>query len=194
MAELDVKKVLAHLVEDGGTVVVEVSGIDSLPVTVSHEKIKSEHVSVNEIFSNPSAQTADWKVVTANKSLTIDVDKASPTSADRTAAISGTTDLTLYLNPTDTKGKSGTVVAEVSSVVLGDTVTNSEVTSNHVVVKSILGNPSAQTADWKVETYDGSFKIDADVLNPTAADRAAALSGTTSATLYLTVESAGSQS
>ena len=195
MAELDVKKVLAHLVEDGGTVVVEISGISSLPVTVSHDKIKSEHVSVNEIFSNPSAQTADWKVVTANKSLTIDVDKASPTSADRTAAISGTTDLTLYLNPTDTKGKSGTVVAEVSSFSsLPVSVTNSNVTANHVVVKSILGNPSAQTADWKVTTADGSFTIDVDEVNPTTAQRTAAISGSTTATIYLTVESAGSQS
>lgn len=181
MPQLDVKNLLAHLVEDGGTVVVTTEEFSSLPQTITNEKILAEHVVVNEVLTNPSAQTADWKVVTANGSLTIDVDLASPTEADRTAAISGTTAITLYLNPTDTKGKSGTLVIEqtgVSSLPL--TISNTGLTSNHVVVKSILSNPSAQLADWTVTTSDGSLTI--------SSDAASAISGTTDLTLYLTIE------
>lgn len=181
MPQLDVKNLLAHLVEDGGTVVITTDEFSSLPQTVSNSKILAEHVSVNEVLTNPSAQTADWKVVTSNGSLTIDVDLDSPTTDDRTAAISGTTAITLYLNPTDTKGKSGTLVLTQSSVSsLPVTITDSGISANHVVVKSVLSNPSAQIADWEVNTSDGSLTI--------SSDSESAISGTTDVTLYLTIE------
>lgn len=183
MADLDVKKLMAHLVEDGGTVVVTTDEFSSLPQTVTNSAIKAEHVSVNEILTNPSAQTADWKVVTADGSLTIDVDLASPTTADRTAAISGTTGITLYLNPTDSKGKSGTVVVTATGISsLPQTISDSGISANHVVVKSVLSNPSAQTADWEVNTSNGSLTISSSASSP--------ISGTTDVTLYLTVQTA----
>ena len=178
MSQLDMKKLMAHLVEDGGTLVITTDEFSSLPQTITHEKILAEHVSVNEVFTNPSAQTADWKVVTENGSLVIDADYAEPTAAQRTAAISGTTALTLYLNPTDTKGKSGTTIITQSSVSsLPITITNTAISANHVCVKSILSNPSAQTGDWTVTTSDGSLVL------------SGSISGTTDVTLYLTIES-----
>lgn len=192
MSTIDAKALIAHLVEDGGTVVVSTEDFSTLPQIVTNSKIRAEHVSVNEIFSNPSAQVQDWKVVTSDGSLLIDVDKVDPTAEESAAAISGTTNLTLYLNPTDTKGKSGTLVLDVPSFSnLLAYVTNSGISENHVVVKSILSNPSAQTADWKVDTSDGSLTIDVDEVNPTAEQRAAAISGSTGMTLYLTVQSSG---
>jgi hypothetical protein len=53
------------------------------------------------------------------------------------------------------------------------TVTNSKVSSDMVVVNSVLGTPSAQTSDWTVETYDESLRI------------SGSISGTTALTLYL---------
>lgn len=183
MPQLDVKNLLAHLVEDGGTVVVTTSEFSSLPQTVSNSKILAEHVVVNEVLSNPSAQCADWKVVTADGSLTIDVDLDNPTTAQRTAAISGSTAITLYLNPTDSKGKSGTLVVSKTGITsLPTTISNSGISSNHVVVKSVLSNPSAQLADWEVNTSDGSLTI--------SSDTSGAISGTTDITLYLTVQTA----
>lgn len=181
MSSLDTKALLAHIIEDGGTVVVTTDEFSSLPQTVSNDRILAEHVVVNEVLTNPSAQTADWKVVTANGSLTIDVDLASPTDTDRTNAINGTTAITLYLNPTDTMGKSGTLVLEKTGISsLPVTITNSSITANHVCIKSVLSNPSAQTADWLVTTSDGSLVI--------SSDAASAISGTTDLTLYMTIE------
>lgn len=53
------------------------------------------------------------------------------------------------------------------------TVTNSKVSSDMVVVNSVLGTPSAQTSDWTVETYDESLRV------------SGSISGTTTLTLYL---------
>lgn len=187
MAELDVKKVLAHLVEDGGTLVATIHNISSLPLTIEDSKFKSEYVSVNEVFSNPSAQTADWKVTTANGSFTIDVDKASPTDTDRANAISGTTDVTLYLNPTNSPNSdcNTTVITTNSFSSLPFTVSSSDISAYHYCVKSVLSNPSAQTASWRVKTRNGSLTIDADYDSPTSAQRADAISGSTTVTLYL---------
>ena len=184
MADSRVKNLMAFLQEDGGTIVVTTEQFNSLPQTVTGDAIRAEHVSVNEILTNPSVQTADWKIVTNDGSLTIDVDKENPATAERTAAISGTTGVTLYLNPTSSVGKSLTTVVTATGVnALPKTVTDERINSNHVVVKSVLSNPSAQIADWKVDTYDGSLVIDSDATSK--------ISGTTDVTLYLSIQTGG---
>lgn len=175
MSSLDVKSLLAHIIEDGGTVVVTTEEFSSLPQTVTNNKILAEHAVVNEVFTNPSAQIADWQVTTSNGSLTID------SATKGVTAINGTTAITLYLNPTVTMGKSGTLVIEEEGIdKLPYTITNENCTANHVVIKSILSNPSAQLADWAVTTSDGSLTISSTATTP--------ISGTTDLTLYLTIE------
>ena len=56
---------------------------------------------------------------------------------------------------------------------LPQTVSNANITSDMVVVNSVLGTPSAQTGDWTVTTSTGSLTI------------AGTISGSTTATLYL---------
>lgn len=56
---------------------------------------------------------------------------------------------------------------------LPQTVTDSRITSDMVVVNSVLGTPSAQTGDWTVSTANGSLTI------------SGSISGSTTLTLYL---------
>ena len=56
---------------------------------------------------------------------------------------------------------------------LPQTVTNANITSDMVVVNSVLGTPSAQTGDWTITTANGSLTI------------AGNISGSTTLTLYL---------
>lgn len=65
-------------------------------------------------------------------------------------------------------------VAAFSS--LPQTVSNSAITADHVVVNSVLGTPSAQTGDWTVTTSAGSLTI------------AGTISGSTTLTLYLAIK------
>ena len=70
----------------GATVlVVEQSNVSSLPVTISDSKITADHIVVNYILSNPSAQTGDWTVTTSDGSLQV------------SGNISGTTNIKLLL-------------------------------------------------------------------------------------------------
>lgn len=189
MADLDTKQVLNHLLTDKGTIVINTGEFSSLPKTISNSNILEDFVCVKEVLTNPSAQTADWRVTTSNGSVKIDADYDSPTSAQRTAAISGTTDVTLYLNPTTSGGKACTTVINVSSFSsLPKTVTDSSILSKHMVARSILSNPSAQTADWAITTIDGQLTIDVNSDSPSGSERAAAISGSTTAELYLTVD------
>lgn len=68
------------------TVEVTSSSFSSLPITITDSNITADHVVVNSVLSNPSAQTGDWTVTTAAGSLTI------------AGSISGSTTVTLYLN------------------------------------------------------------------------------------------------
>ena len=65
------------------------------------------------------------------------------------------------------------VVTIASFSSLPHTITNANITSDMVVVNSVLGTPSAQTGDWTVTTADGSATI------------TGSISGETSLTLYL---------
>lgn len=68
-----------------GVIVITTNSFNSLPQTVDNANITSNHVVVNSVFSNPSAQTNDWTVETQTGRLTIN------------GSISGSTTLTLYL-------------------------------------------------------------------------------------------------
>lgn len=65
------------------------------------------------------------------------------------------------------------VVTVASFSSLPQTVTDSNITEDMVVVNSVLGTPSAQTSDWTVDTTDGSLTI------------SGTISGSTTLTLYL---------
>ena len=66
------------------------------------------------------------------------------------------------------------LVVEFSSFSsLPQSSSNSNITSDMVVVNSVLGTPSAQTGDWTVPTSDGSVSVSGDI------------SGSTTLTLYL---------
>ena len=67
------------------TLVVESTSFSSLPQTISNAAITSDHVVMNSVLSNPSAQTGDWTITTSSGSLTI------------AGTISGSTTVTLYL-------------------------------------------------------------------------------------------------
>lgn len=67
------------------TVEVTSSSFSSLPITISDSNITSDHIVVNSVLSNPSAQTGDWTVTTSDGSLTI------------SGTMNGSTSVTLYL-------------------------------------------------------------------------------------------------
>ena len=66
------------------------------------------------------------------------------------------------------------VVSVPSFSSLPQTISNASVTSDMVVVNSVLSSPTAQTSDWTVTTSNGSLTI------------SGSISGSTTATLYLT--------
>lgn len=89
-----------------------------------------------------------------------------------------------HLLTTNSSGQaidSGSTIAELECLVitsssyssLPQTITNANITSDMVVVNSVLSNPSAQTGDWTVTTSNGSLTI------------SGSISGSTTVTLYL---------
>ena len=58
---------------------------------------------------------------------------------------------------------------------LPQTITDTRIKEGHKCLYAILSNPAAQTSDWTVNTSDGSLTL------------SGSISGSTSATLYLTV-------
>ena len=56
------------------------------------------------------------------------------------------------------------------------TISNANILANHVCVKAVLSNPSAQTSDWTVTTSAGSAVI------------TGSISGTTDITMYLALK------
>ena len=70
--------------------------------------------------------------------------------------------------------KESVLVVEVASFSsLPQTINNADITSDMVVVNSVLGTPSAQTSDWTVTASNGSATV------------AGSISGSTTLTLYL---------
>ena len=67
------------------TLVLTSNSFSSLPQTISNANIAANHVVINSVLSNPSAQTGDWTVTTSAGSAVI------------SGSISGSTTVTLYL-------------------------------------------------------------------------------------------------
>lgn len=65
------------------------------------------------------------------------------------------------------------VITSASFSSLPQTITNANITSDMVIINSVLSNPSAQTGDWTVTTSNGSLSI------------SGSISGATTITLYL---------
>lgn len=86
---LSVKKLIYKMMEEFPTKVITTDTFSSLPHTYSNTKIKAHHVVVDSQLSNPSAQTGDWTVTTANGSMTI------------AGSISGSTTLTVKLTKSE---------------------------------------------------------------------------------------------
>ena len=76
---------ISDVQEEVKCLVCNISSISALPFTLNRANITSDHVVVNSVLGNPSAQTGDWTVTTNNGSLTI------------SGSISGSTTVTLYL-------------------------------------------------------------------------------------------------
>lgn len=76
---------VAEAVDELKVIVITSSSFSSLPQTITDSSITANHVVINSVLSNPSAQTGDWTVTTSDGSLTI------------SGSISGTTTVTLYL-------------------------------------------------------------------------------------------------
>ena len=74
-----------EVVNELKVLVITSSSFSSLPQTLTNSSITADHVVVNSVLSNPSAQTGDWTVTTSSGSLSI------------SGSISGSTTLTLYL-------------------------------------------------------------------------------------------------
>lgn len=72
-------------VEASKVLVVTTSSFSALPQTINNTNIKTDHVVINSVLSNPAAQTGDWTWTTNNGSIVI------------SGSISGSTTLTLYL-------------------------------------------------------------------------------------------------
>ena len=68
---------------------VDINSVSSLPQTVNNSKITANHVVINSVLSNPSAQLSDWTVTTAAGSVTV------------SGTISGTTNISIYLGVTE---------------------------------------------------------------------------------------------
>lgn len=82
---ISTKKLAYKIVQNLGVVEVSASSVSSLPATITDSAIHANHVCVKAVLSNPSAQTGDWTVTTSAGSAVI------------SGTISGTTDITLYL-------------------------------------------------------------------------------------------------
>lgn len=63
----------------------------------------------------------------------------------------------------------GKMVVVVSGTITADNkqITNANILANHVPIYAVLSNPSAQTSNWTVTTYDGYLTITGDVSGST---------------------------
>lgn len=85
MTDMRVISKLSPVVSSLKVLEITVPSFSSLPTTVNDSAITAQHVVVNSVLSNPSAQTGDWTVTTLDGSVSI------------SGSISGSTTLTLYL-------------------------------------------------------------------------------------------------
>lgn len=60
------------------------------------------------------------------------------------------------------------VITRATLSTLPITISDSNITSDMVVVNAVIGTPSAQTGDWTVTTSDGSLTVDGNIGSSTS--------------------------
>ena len=136
------------------------SQTDYLAVDDGNETMKVPATKVG-VSTQMSQAEAEAGTVTDSRVISPSVFKAAVDSLAETAAESAA------------ELREALVITVASFSSLPQTVSNVDITSDMVVVKSVLDTPSAQTGDWTVTTSDGSLTVAGDI------------SGSTTLTLYL---------
>ena len=130
--------------------------------------------SLNDMVLCQSASDSLIFICTTAGTTAVQEPSGYTTVTDGNTVTDGTAIFTAYsvANLIDNAG--GVLVVTVPSFnSLPQTVSNADITSDMVVVNSVLGTPSSQTGDWTVTTSTGSLTI------------AGTISGSTTLTLYL---------
>ena len=130
--------------------------------------------SLNDMVLCQSASDSLIFICTTAGTTAVTEPTAYKTVTNGNTVTDGTAIFTAYsvANLIDNAG--GVLVVTVPSFnSLPQTVSNADITSDMVVVNSVLGTPSSQTGDWTVTTSTGSLTI------------AGTISGSTTLTLYL---------
>lgn len=162
---LDTKALFTEILEDSGTLVLTTTPFSTLPQTISYSKLTASHVVVEVVPTDPSAMISKWNITVMDGELLISGD------------ISGETALTIKLSPSNSTGKAGVYVLETGTFSsLPKTITDANITSNHVIVHSLLSNPQVQLTKWEPAISDGRIVI------------SGSIDGTTNLTLYLSKE------
>lgn len=136
------------------------SQTDYLAVDDGNETMKVPATKVG-VSTQMTQAEAEAGAITDSRVISPSVFKAAVDSLAETAAESAA------------ELREALVITVESFSSLPQTVSNADITSDMVVVNSVLGTPSAQTGDWTVTTSDGSLTVAGDI------------SGSTSLTLYL---------
>ena len=160
--------------------------ITSAPVTSVNSKTGAVNLTASDVGALPSSTSIPSKTsdltndsgflssaVTTFNGQSGAVTYSAPVSSvnGQTGAVSLTaTDVGALPDTTEYKCL---VVTSSSFSSLPQTLSNANLTANHVVINSVLSNPSAQTGDWTVTTSSGSLSI------------SGSISGSTTITLYL---------
>ena len=144
-------------------------------ITSNNQIRRATAYSVNDMALCQSASNEFIFICTTAGTTSVSQPTAyASVSADGDTVTDGTAVFTAYsvANLIDNAG--GVLTVTVPSFnSLPQTVSNADITSDMVVVNSVLGTPSSQTGDWTVTTSNGSLTI------------AGTISGSTTLTLYL---------
>jgi hypothetical protein len=136
----------------------------SLPVETQLLEVKAREGNLTNLTT-----TAKTNLVAALNELDGDIGNlAGLATTAKTSAVAAINEVKAQTDKCEVLAVS---VASFSS--LPQTVSNTNIDSDMVVVNSVLGTPSAQTGDWTVTTSSGSLTI------------AGTISGSTTLTLYL---------
>ena len=76
---------------DKEIITINLGTVSSLPVTVSNAKITASHEVIRAELGDPSAQSGNWTVVTADGSLTLSGGISGSTTVQLTLGLSGKT-------------------------------------------------------------------------------------------------------
>ena len=189
--EVTISDTYLPLLEDAEQNAIRAESAASQAVSVLSSAVKSVNNTLPDANGNVNVSTGaglpsggtTGQVLTKLSNADDDADWESiPSDATKMNLVSSPTNGDLLT--TNSSGQaidSGTTIAQLKCLVitsssfssLPQTISNANVTANHVVINSVLSNPSAQTGDWTITTSSGSLTI------------SGSISGSTTLTLYL---------